>query len=176
MAAPKSIEERIRELSKAINEKVPDAALVSQLEQLHDFSATEQILRTTRAGVIVNGLRTRKTKEATEDNIESAREVAALAAKLVNKWKQDVKKNASGVKATNGKLGTSSPVSRAASGTPKLESSATETYQGNPEKRNAKVDGVSTKFTDDERRNKSIEFMYNGLAFMSTERKSCFVT
>jgi len=162
----KAVEERGRQISKAQAEGDPPETLISLLEPLKTWTASEKVLRQSKIGVYVNKLRQ-----------NSHRQVATLATDLVTKWKNDVKKTsgASGgaspaqamvAKAGATRNGTASP----APGTPKQEPAATKAkFKGDKEKRNAATDGVDYKVTGNATRDACVKLMYDGLAFMSEE-------
>lgn len=161
----KEIEERGRQLSKAASEGDPPATLLSLLDGLKTWTATEKLLRQTKIGIHVNKLR--QNKDAN---------VARTASSLVNKWKTDVKKPAA-ASATSSPAAAAKTVNGIASpakaSTPQRDVAAEKTkkkHKGDPEKRNATVDGVDTQHTGNQTRDNCIKLMYDGLAYMSTER------
>lgn len=169
----KAIEDQGKQLAKASSEGDPPATLIALLEPLKSWTASEKLLRQTKIGIQVNKLR--QNKDAS---------VARAAAGLVNKWKQDVKKPASAASATGGGStpdglkkstinGTASPARTA---TPKQEVAAEKKnkskFAGAPEKRSTVADGVDTAVTGNATRDACVKLMYDGLAFMSEERKS----
>lgn len=155
----KDIEERAKQISKAATEGDPPATLISLLEPLKGWTATEKLLRQTNIGRTMGKLR--QSKDAN---------VARLATQLVNKWKSDVKKTGgspapSSKTAPAGTNGTSSP---AAAGTPKADAPKSK-FKGNPEKRNVGTDGVKYEVTGNQTRDACVKLMYDGLAFGSEE-------
>lgn len=164
----KSLEERGREIHKATNGGDPPETLITLLGPLKNWTATEKLLRQTKLGVYVNKLRQNQDKQ-----------LASLAAQLVNKWKSDVKKTggssaATGSPAPTSKAGatTNGSASPAPSATPKQESAAPKSkYSGDKEKRNAATDKVNTNITGNATRDACVKLMYDGLAFGSEERK-----
>ncbi|PSK42449.1 Transcription elongation factor S-II [Elsinoe australis] len=153
----KDIDERSKNILKAMNEGVPAATLTSLLEPLQKWTANEKLLRQTNIGRTMGKLRQHKDPA-----------VGRMATQLVNKWKNDVKKPggspapAAKATATNG---TSSP---AAASTPKSDAPKSK-FKGNPEKRNAGSDGINTAVTGNATRDACLKLMYDGLAFMSEE-------
>ena len=156
----KQIQARASAISKAASEGVPSAALTQLLEPLRHTSMSEEILRSSKIGVIVNKLRQNKDPA-----------VGRLAGELVGKWKKDVDK-AKGldskhaakvppaVKSTNGTVSPApSPVPLKA----KPKSSVPS------DKRNAEADGIKVEQTGNKTRDSCLKLMYNGLAFMSEE-------
>ncbi|PNS18007.1 Transcription elongation factor S-II [Sphaceloma murrayae] len=153
----KEVDERSKNILKALNEGDPPATLISLIEPLQKWTATEKLLRQTNIGRTMGKLRQNKDPG-----------VSRLATNMVNKWKNDVKKPggspapAAKATATNG---TSSP---AAAGTPKSDASKSK-WKGNSEKRNANADGVNVAVTGNATRDACVRLMYDGLAFMSEE-------
>ncbi|KAF2155822.1 transcription elongation factor S-II family protein [Myriangium duriaei CBS 260.36] len=154
----KDIEDRAKQITKAFTEGDPPATLVSLLEPLKGWTATEKLLRQTNIGRTMSKLRQHKDQN-----------VARVATSLVTKWKSDVKKPGSpapGAKtAPAGTNGTSSP---AAASTPRGDAQKSK-YKGNPEKRNVTTDGVKYEVTGNATRDACVKLMYDGLAFMSEE-------
>lgn len=141
-------------------------------------SATEDLLRSTRIGVVVN-----KVKDHVKD--EKVREQATA---LIKKWKSDIaaKKRAGGESPALSAAAASSAAAKAGSGasTPRAGAPAAGTATtasggaaaGNgqekwkatkPESRNAVVDGVDWKKTGSNARDACAKSLYDGLAFMS---------
>jgi transcription elongation factor S-II len=163
-----------KQIQKAIESGDSGESLLNILQPLTKWTATEDLLRQSKIGVIVSKLRQQKDPKVVEQ-----------ASKLVNKWKQDVnasKKKAVGSAspapsagaakssaATNGKSsGTSSPAPPAAAVKKEPKKSTAD-----PAKRNSVVDGISTAVTGNQTRDACVKLMYDGLAFMSEEGKSC---
>lgn len=155
----KEVEERGKQLAKAASGGDPPSTLLEMLEGLKSWTATEELLRKTKIGVNVNRLR--QNSDAT---------VARTASSLVNKWKSEVKK-------VPAKSNTSSPASAkpTASGTAS-PAPAKAQHVGDPEKRNTATDKVKYEVTGNQTRDACIKLMYDGLAFMSTERMSSVLT
>ncbi|KAF2224248.1 transcription elongation factor-like protein s-ii [Elsinoe ampelina] len=153
----KDIEERSKNIQKAMNGGDPASTLISLMQPLSKWTATEKLLRQTNIGRTMGKLRQNKDPD-----------VARLATNLVGKWKNDVKKPggspAPAAKATPTN-GTSSP---APIGTPKSDAPKSK-WKGNPEKRNAGADGINTAVTGNATRDACVKLMYDGLAFMSEE-------
>ena len=159
-----------KQIQKAIESGDSGESLLNILQPLTKWTATEDLLRQSKIGVIVSKLRQQKDPKVVEQ-----------ASKLVNKWKQDVnanKKKAAGSSspapsaaatkssaATNGKSsGTSSPAPPAAAVKKEPKKSTAD-----PAKRNSAVDGISTAVTGNQTRDACVKLMYDGLAFMSEE-------
>jgi transcription elongation factor S-II len=164
-----------KQIQKAIESGDSGESLLNILQPLTKWTATEDLLRQSKIGVIVSKLRQQKDPKVVEQ-----------ASRLVNKWKQDVnasKKKAAGSAspapsqgaakssaAANGKSsGTSSPAPPAA-----VVKKEPKKSTADPAKRNSVVDGISTAVTGNQTRDACVKLMYDGLAFMSEEGKSCF--
>ncbi|KAL9085118.1 MAG: hypothetical protein Q9165_007762 [Trypethelium subeluteriae] len=157
----KQIQARAGQISKAASEGVPSASLIQLLDPLKQAPMSEEILRSSKIGVIVNRLRQNKDPA-----------VGRLAAELIGKWKKDV----GSTKAADGKHATarSSPAIKSSNGTAspaaspapvKVKTKSTVA----PEKRSADADGVKYELTGNKTRDSCLKLMYNGLAFMSEE-------
>jgi hypothetical protein len=149
----KDIEERGRQLAKAAAGGDPPATLLSLLDGLKGWTATEKLLRQTRLGVHVNKLRQNGDAQ-----------VARTASSLVNKWKADVKKTP----ATATSSGTNSPAPGGKS-SPAPAAKQKSQPHADPEKRNSLSDKVNCNVTGNQTRDACIKLLYDGLAFMSPD-------
>ncbi|KAI9701643.1 MAG: RNA polymerase II elongation factor [Bogoriella megaspora] len=164
----KQIQAQAAAITKAAQQNLPSASLSTLLEPLKNAPMTEDILRSSKIGVIVNKFRQNKDPA-----------IQTLAGELISKWKRDVEKakGADGkhaaarrspaikgaspaVKSTNG---TSSPAPSPAPQKPKAKSSIP------PEKRSAAADKVDLRHTGVATRDSCLKLMYDGLVFMSEE-------
>lgn len=139
----KQLLETGRQIVKAAEGGDPPSTLLSLLQPLQKWTATEDVLRQSKIGVSVNKLRQSRDPKVSE-----------LAARLINKWKGDV--NASKKK--------SSPAPAAAPVKKEVRKSTVE-----PEKRNSRADAVNTEVTGNQTRDSCVKLMYDGLAFLSEE-------
>lgn len=152
-------------LDKAVRDKLPAGHITDILGRLKsDVVATEQVLRETKIGMIVNKLRGHSDKGVSE-----------LAKDIVNKWKKDVSvkpKSSSSSDAkgevamkressTNGASGRDTP--NKPTPTPSTSGRRTGGATVDPMKRNKTTDGVNCDIHDDELRNKSLGMIYDGL-------------
>jgi transcription elongation factor S-II len=168
----KSLHSTGKQIQKAIESGDSGESLLNILQPLTKWTATEDLLRQSKIGVIVSKLRQQKDPKVVEQ-----------ASKLVNKWKQDVnlsKKKTAGSPAPSGAAakanaavngrssGTSSPAPAAAAA--KKEQPKKSTVD--PAKRNSKEDGVNHAVTGNQTRDSCVKLMYDGLAFMSEESMS----
>lgn len=151
----KEVELKAKALTKAATGGDHSSTITSLLEELRrGVQASEDLLRSTRIGVIVNKLKQHKDPA-----------VAKQAGEVVSKWRTDIKKaGGSGVSTPKAVAnGTSSPA-------PSPVPSKKAKHSVPPEKRNAKEDKVNTALTGNQVRDNCLKLMYDGLAFMSEER------
>jgi transcription elongation factor S-II len=161
----KAVELKGRELTKAADSSTADASTILRFlgELRSGVVASEQLLRSTKIGVTVN-----KLKQHSNAQVKSS------AAELVLKWRNDVKRGASGAPS-----GASTPKPAAATTSavkdgvsPKVGGNAAVKRPDVPkEKRNTKTDGVKWQVTGSETRDSCVKLMYDGLAFMSEDGK-----
>ncbi|KAI9806646.1 MAG: hypothetical protein M1825_006103 [Sarcosagium campestre] len=149
----KEIHVRIKALNKAAATGEPPETVLQILQGLKaGVVPTEDLLRSTKVGVVVN-----RQKQNTN------KEVARLAGEIVSKWRDDVKSKgiaqkkgtASGSKAPNGDAGVKSP------------NAAKITVP--PTERTWKKDGVDPKRTGNDIRDSCIGLIYDGLCFSNEE-------
>ncbi|KAJ5111002.1 hypothetical protein N7532_001537 [Penicillium argentinense] len=159
----KEIETKTKALTKAASSGESPATLTSLLKELQSgVRATEDLLRSTRVGIVVNKLKTSK-----------APEVARLASEMVSKWRTEVNKQKQAGGAASSR-GSSSPrpaqngtgASTPAKTTPSDKASKLSVP---PDKRTWKADGVDTNVTTSKVRDSCIGLMYDGLCLGSTE-------
>ncbi|KAH6681101.1 transcription elongation factor S-II [Plectosphaerella plurivora] len=174
MMDQRELDSSIRQLQKVVAANEPSSNALSILERLKkEASPTEEMLRSTRAGVVVGKLRHNPNKD-----------IQRIAAELVNKWKKLVEAEKA---ARMQKLKQGSPATGAAAASPtpppankpaassSSASRSDQPFQGDPDTRRADKDGVDTKRTGDEVRDNCIMLMYNGLAYRSTASKDSVV-
>ncbi|KAH8703580.1 transcription elongation factor S-II [Talaromyces proteolyticus] len=153
----KEIELKAKALTKAATSGDPPANLINILKDLQKgVRPTEDLLRSTRIGIVVNKLKQHKTPD-----------VARLSSEIVSKWRSEVKQKSNGSPTPNRSstpnTGAGSPVSVSTPGDRASKSSVP------PEKRTWKADGVDTSVTSNKTRDSCLGLMYDGLCFMSTE-------
>ncbi|KAI1322395.1 transcription elongation factor [Xylariaceae sp. FL0255] len=155
---------KIKAIQKAANSKEPSSRMIELLDGLKEEGPiTEELLRTTRAGILVGKLRAHADKD-----------VGRAANTLVQKWRQAVEaeKRAKGLsvakQAARDSASPGKPASPAPSKAPVIKG-AKKPYEGNPDTRHFKTDKVDLNRTDSTIRNNCIGVIYNGLAFRSTE-------
>jgi transcription elongation factor S-II len=166
----KSVEQRGRDLTKAAESVSDSPAVLRILSELRaGVAASDALLRSTKIGMIVNKLKKHANPQ-----------VSKAADELVLKWRNDMRRlgranvapgaggTASGASTPRpgGAGGVNSPAGGAASASPKPKRPDVP-----KEKRNSKTDGVNWKGTGNDTRDNCVKLMYDGLAFMSEERK-----
>ncbi|KAF3202767.1 RNA polymerase II elongation factor [Orbilia oligospora] len=153
-------------LDKAVREKLPATHITEILGRLKsDVVATEQILRETKIGMIVNKLRGHADKTVSE-----------LAKDIVNKWKKDVSMKPKSGSSSDAKGGVAMKKEASTNGgtsgkdTPNKSTPTpsvprkTGGSSVDPMKRSHKTDGVECNiFGGDEVRTKSLAMIYDGL-------------
>ncbi|OTB05048.1 hypothetical protein M426DRAFT_142665 [Hypoxylon sp. CI-4A] len=159
----RELDTRVKALHKAAQANEPATNLVALLESLRAAQPTEEMLRTTKAGIVVGKLR----GNASKDVQKAAGEVVAL-------WKRgisDKKAKSLRTAAAGAPKGSVSPASKAASASPapKPLISNKKAYEGDPEKRTFKGDKVDINRTGSQVRDNCIGLIYNGLAYRSKE-------
>lgn len=151
----RAVAERGATLQKALQTSVPAANIVSLLKDLQKgVRPTEELLRSTQIGKIVN-----KCKQS------KAIEVAKLASEIVSKWRHQVQEQKL---ANGGSSGSGTPNARAnGTASPAPSKSTTMSKPEStvpPDKRTWKTDQISRdNLTQDEARNNFIGLMYDGL-------------
>ncbi|PLN82493.1 transcription factor S-II, central domain-domain-containing protein [Aspergillus taichungensis] len=157
----KEIEVKSKALAKATAQNEPSSTLLQILKELQQgVKATEDLLRSTRVGIIVNKLKQNKSPE-----------VARLASEIVSRWRNEVNKQ---------KASGSPGASRRSSGSPRPPQNGTASPASTPtdkmsklsvppEKRTWKADGVDINQTSNKSRDNCIGLIYDGLCLNSTE-------
>ncbi|KAL2063365.1 hypothetical protein VTL71DRAFT_5170 [Oculimacula yallundae] len=149
----KEVHTQIQSLQKALAEKQPASVIINLLELLKkDVVPTEELLRTTKAGIVVSKQKANPNKE-----------VARLASEIVQKWKQIVQ-GGQKKKAMAAPAGSSPP--KSASPAPAQE---TKAFKGDVSKRRWETEKVDVKRTKMPSRDACIGLIYNGLAYMCDE-------
>ncbi|KAI2625977.1 transcription elongation factor [Hypomontagnella submonticulosa] len=157
----RELDARVKALHRAVSNNDPADAIVNIIESLRSASPTEEMLRTTRAGIVVGKLRANPNKD-----------VARTAAEVVAKWKRGIQleKSSKGLHAAaKAQKGSVSPASKAASPAPKPLVGNNKAFEGDPEKRTFKSDKVNITRTGSTVRDNCIGLIYNGLAYRSRE-------
>lgn len=166
----KEIEAKTKALAKAATQQEEASTLIPMLKELQQgVKASEDLLRSTRVGIVVNKLKQYKSPD-----------VARLASEMVSKWRNEVnKQKATGSPSASSQRGSASPrpsgntgSGGGTNGSP--AGGATPTDKASklsvpPDKRSWKADGVDTSQTSNRIRDSCIGLIYDGLALNSTE-------
>ncbi|KAI2786587.1 hypothetical protein POX_g08974 [Penicillium oxalicum] len=149
----KEIEAKAKALTKAATQNEPASTILTMLKEIQQgVKATEDLLRQTRIGIIVNKFKQHKSPE-----------VARLAGEIVSKWRVEL-----------ASTGTERHWSfHACLGDP---SDKTSKLSVPPDKRTWKADGVDTAVTKNRVRDSCIGLMYDGLCLGSTESPKAVLT
>ncbi|CAJ2500200.1 Uu.00g030530.m01.CDS01 [Anthostomella pinea] len=166
MMDQRELESHVKALHKAAQANEPPANLLTLLDTLKkDARPTEEMLRVTRAGLVVGKLRSNQS-----------RDVARAAGEIVGLWRKyvEAEKKAKGLgpSAAGKARGSASPAAtKSASPAPSKPAApgAKKMYDGDTEKRNLKADKVDIERTGSKIRNNCIGLIYNGLAYRSQE-------
>ncbi|KAF3057076.1 Transcription elongation factor S-II [Daldinia childiae] len=163
----RELDARVKALHKAAQSNEPASAIISIIESLRSASPTEEMLRTTKAGIVVGKLRGNANKD-----------IAKIATEVVAKWKKgiELEKKSKGLHSAKAPKGSVSPASKAASPAPKPLAGNKKAYEGDLEKRNYKTDKVDINRTGSQVRDNCIGLLYNGLAYRSRESEDSVIT
>ncbi|RKU40681.1 RNA polymerase II elongation factor [Coniochaeta pulveracea] len=151
---------RVKALSKAVAANEPAPSILALMNTLkNEAHPTEDMLRSTKAGVVVGKLRSNANKD-----------VAKLASEIVAKWRKlvDAEKKKRSQRASPA-VGPASATQSASPAPPPSTAGHNKPYEGDVEKRHFKQDHVDINRTSSETRNNCIGLMYNGLAYRSKE-------
>ncbi|OIW23999.1 transcription elongation factor [Coniochaeta ligniaria NRRL 30616] len=161
MMDERELAQRIKALSKSVAQnEAPDSILALMNTIKNDAKPTEDMLRSTKAGIFIGKLRSNPNKD-----------IGKLANEIVIKWRKlvDAEKAAKGHRAKNGSPSTPTPASTTTASPAPPPSSSNKPYEGDTEKRHFKVDKVDINRTGNTVRDNCIGMMYNGLAFKRTD-------
>ncbi|CAD6500062.1 BgTH12-04167 [Blumeria graminis f. sp. triticale] len=151
---PREVDRNLRALQKAVADKEPASIVVNILEILKkEVLPTEELLRTTKAGIIISKQKSNPNKE-----------ISKLAAEIVSKWKKIIQ--------SRPKLAPNLPpkiASPAPTGEPK-------SFKGDNSKRRWETEKVDVKRTGLKTRDACVGLIYNGLCFMSDESSSLIIS
>jgi transcription elongation factor S-II len=160
----KEIEAKAKALGKAATSNESSTVILGLLKDIQTgVRASEDLLRQTRIGIIVNKFKQSKTPE-----------VARLSSEIVSKWRTEVnkQKQSGGTAASRGSSGSPRPpqngtgASTPAGATP---SDKVSKLSVPPDKRTWKADGVDVNHTSSKVRDSCTGLMYDGLCLGSTE-------
>lgn len=156
------------DLSKAMNQPATSPETLSRIlkDLSKGVSASEDLLRTTRIGIVVNKLK--------EERWCKDEQVRSEAMSLIKKWKQDIS-----TKKRAGNTGSESPApgakqaGGASSPAVKKDAGGDEKWRSaKPESRSAAADGVDYQKLGNKTRDGCLKLLYDGVAFMSDQRPS----
>ena len=149
----KQILEKSKALQKASSAGEPPATIIAILNELKSgVVASEEILRQTKIGVVVNRSKQHKNPE-----------VGRLANEIVKKWRDDIYKAKGSPSSQSSKKSIPSPPT--STNSPAPEQSALTVP---PDQRDYRKDKVDIKRTTQSTRDNCIGLIYNGLAHTST--------
>ncbi|KAL8676506.1 MAG: hypothetical protein Q9186_006972 [Xanthomendoza sp. 1 TL-2023] len=155
----KQVIERAKALGKATTAGGDSEHIIKVLNELKTgVKPSEDLLRSTKIGVIVNKFKQNQNPE-----------IARIASVIVKKWRDEVTKSKAGTptpngsQATNGNKNMATPPTSTASPAPPEPSKSTVP----PDQRDYKKDGVSINRTNQVIRDNCIGLIYNGLAHTS---------
>jgi len=162
MMDERELAQRIKALSKSVAQnEAPDSILALMNTIKNDAKPTEEMLRSTKAGIFIGKLRSNPNKD-----------IGKLANEIVMKWRKLVDaekaaKGGGGHRAKNGSPSTPAPAAAASPAPP--PSGANKPYEGDTEKRHFKADKVDINRTGSSVRDNCIGMIYNGLAYKRTD-------
>ena len=152
----KQILEKSKALQKAMAAGDSESGIISLINELKvGVVPSEDILRSTRIGVVVNKLKQHKNAE-----------VCRLASEIVKKWRDDIRKQKGPPKKKSSETPPTSTASPAPSASDKPK------FTVSPDKRDYKKDNVDIARTSQSTRDNCIGLLYNGLCHMSTAAPS----
>ena len=154
----KEVVEKSKALQKAAAAGESPAGILRILTELKTgVKPTEDLLRSTKIGVVVN-----KTK--THPNPD----VARLSNEIVKSWRDTVNKQKSGTPTPPHKIKSAVATPRNGTASPAPTEKPTSKSSVAPDKRNWKTDKVDINRTDQATRNSCIGLIYDGLSHTST--------
>lgn len=156
----KEVVEKSKALQRATAAGESPAHILSILGELKKgVVPSEDLLRSTKIGVVVNRSKQHKNPE-----------VARLANEIVKKWRDEIQKQKGGP-SIGGKKPSSTPPTSTNSPAPEKP-----TFTVPPEQRNYKNDKVDINRTSQSTRDNCIGLMYNGLCYLSTMAPATILT
>lgn len=155
--------EKSKALQRATAAGDSPASILSILGELKTgVVPSEDLLRSTKIGVVVNRSKQHKSPE-----------VARLANEIVKKWRDEIhKQKGSSSSISNGKKSSSNPPTSTSSPAPPEK----PLFTVPPEQRNYKNDKVDINRTMQSTRDNCIGLMYNGLCYLSTSAPATILT
>ncbi|TVY84145.1 Transcription elongation factor S-II [Lachnellula suecica] len=156
---PREVEQRLKALQKAVAGGDPASSITAILKTLMDeVVPTEELLRSTKAGMIVSKQKSNPNKD-----------ISRLASEIVSKWRRIVQ--AEQAHSKKQKMPGSSPPKNGTASSP-APTSEQKGFKGDKAKRRWDSEKVDIKRTGVPSRDSCIGLLYNGLAFMSEENST----
>lgn len=161
----KEIELKTKALAKAAGSNEPPPTIIGILKELQQgVKASEDLLRSTRVGIVVNKLKQHK-----------APEVGRLSSEIVSKWRNEVNKQKAGGSPA-GKPASPKPSQNGTASPAATPSDKASKLSVPPDKRSWKADGVEVNQTSNKIRDSCIGLMYDGLCLNTTESPRLVLT
>lgn len=155
----KHIIEKSKALQKAIAAGESESVIINLMNELKvGVVPSEDILRSTKVGVVVNKLKQHKNAD-----------IGRLASEIVKKWRDDVRKQKGPPKKKSSETPPTSTASPAPSGSEKPK------FTVPPDQRDYKKDQVDIARTSQSTRDNCIGLLYNGLCHLSTVAPSVII-
>ncbi|KAI0170668.1 transcription elongation factor S-II [Pestalotiopsis sp. NC0098] len=155
----RELSQRVKTLTSSLSKNDPPADIIAQLELLKKEPApTEEILRSTKAGVVIAKL-----------NKNSNKDIAKLASDIVLKWRKSVEAEKKARAAKGQPSPSPAPAAKPASPAPKLSAGAGKKFEGDLEKRDFRKEGIDKNRTGNAERDNVIGLLWNGLAYRCDE-------
>ncbi|KAF3013481.1 RNA polymerase II elongation factor [Neopestalotiopsis sp. 37M] len=155
----RELSQRVKTLTSSLGKNDPPADIIAQLEMIKKEPApTEEILRSTKAGVVIAKLNKNPNKD-----------IAKLASDIVLKWRKSVEAEKK-ARANKGQPSPSpAPTAKPASPASKLSAGAGKKFEGDVQKRDYRREGVDKNRTGNADRDNIIALLWNGLAYRCDE-------
>ncbi|KAK2811995.1 hypothetical protein FQN50_001703 [Emmonsiellopsis sp. PD_5] len=156
----KEIEFKSKALTKAATSGETPATLISLLKELQKgVRPTEDLLRSTKIGIIVNKLKQHKSPD-----------VARLSSEIVSRWRSEVNKQkaAAGSPSASQRSSDSPKQTPNGTGSPAASDKMSKSTVP-PDRRSWKADQITLSHTQNKSRDSCIGLIYDGLCLNSTE-------
>lgn len=151
----KDVVEKSKALQKATAAGEPPTSILNILNELKaGVVPSEDLLRSTKIGVVVNRSKQHKNPE-----------IARLASEIVKKWRDDIHKQKGSSPGASKRAPATPPTSTAS---PVPSAAEKPTFTVPPDQRNYKKDRVDITRTSQSTRDNCIGLIYNGLCHLST--------
>jgi transcription elongation factor S-II len=155
----KEIELKSKALTKAAVSGEPSANIIALLKDLQKgVRPTEDLLRSTKIGIVVNKLKQHKSPD-----------VARLSSEIVSRWRNEVNKQKAGASPSTSQRSSGSPRQTPNGTSPAAASDKMSKFSVPADKRSWKADEVNISHTQNKVRDSCIGLIYDGLCVNSTE-------